>query len=227
MNIAMKLKHSDRVAGLTARFSSRARRGGFLCVAALAVCTVLTGCKTAQFAEFVPAQEAAAKSDTLVLREGDTVRITFMGAPNLNTAQQIRRDGRITLPIVGEFKAAGLTAPEMEKQLIELFGPQLQTKEVMVALESSVFPIYVTGAVLRPGKIMSDRPLTALAAIMEAGGFDYSRANTKAIKVIRNQDGRTEHISLNLKRVLDGEDSDTFNLKPSDILYVKERFNWF
>jgi polysaccharide export outer membrane protein len=111
--------------------------------------------------------------------------------------------------------------------LIKVYGPQLQTKEVSVAVQSSAFPVYVTGAVLRPGKILSDRPLTALEAIMEAGGFDYTKANLKSVRVLRTQDGKTEHYTLNLKRVLQGQDSEQFSLKPSDILYVPEKFNLF
>jgi protein involved in polysaccharide export with SLBB domain len=106
------------------------------------------------------------RSEKLLLREGDTIRISFPGAPNLNNAQQIRRDGKVTLPLIGEFKAAGLAPMEMEKKLLELYEPQLQTKEISVTLESSAFVVYVTGAVLRPGKVLSDRPITALQAIM-------------------------------------------------------------
>jgi protein involved in polysaccharide export with SLBB domain len=67
-----------------------------------------------------------------VLHEGDVVSVSFAGAPDLNTVAPIRRDGRITLKSFGEFKAAGLTPPEMEKELIRLYGSQLQTKEVTV-----------------------------------------------------------------------------------------------
>jgi polysaccharide export outer membrane protein len=165
--------------------------------------------------------------ESIVLREGDAVRIKFPGAPNLNTVQPIRRDGKVALPLVGEFQAAGLTCAQMEKELLKLYGPQLQTKEVTVAIESSAFPIYVTGSVLRPGKIMSDRPLTALEAIMEAGGCDYSKANLKAVTVIRQENGKVQHFKLNLKGVLKGEQNEPFKLKPSDIIYVPERFTWF
>jgi polysaccharide biosynthesis/export protein len=177
------------------------------------------------FAEPKPAEPA--KPDVIVLHEGDTVRISFPGAPTLNTVQQIRRDGRVTLPLIGEFKAAGLTPPDMERELIKQYGPQLQTKEVTVSVDSSAFPIYVTGSVLRPGKILSDRPLTALEAIMEAGGFDYTKANLKKIRVIRTENGQTQHFILNLKNVLQGEQTDKFKLKPADIIYVPERFSWF
>ena len=170
---------------------------------------------------------APANSETLVLHEGDVVSVLFPGAPDLNTVAPIRRDGRITLKSFGEFKAAGLTPPEMEKELIRLYGSQLQTKEVTVAVQSSAFPVYVTGAVLRPGKILSDRPMTALEAIMEAGGFDYGKANLKSIRILRTQNGRTEHYTVNLKKVLEGPEPEQFTLKPSDIIYVPEKFNWF
>src|SRR5437016_2239304 len=156
------------------------------------------------------------------------VLIHFPGAPNLNTTPQpIRRDGRLALPLIGEVQAAGLTPSAMEQELIKLYGPQLQVKEVSVTVESSAFPIYVTGAVLRPGKIISDRPLTALEGIMEAGGFDYTKANLKKVTVIRHDQGRADHYRLNMKGVLQGEETEQFNLKPSDIIYVPERFSWF
>jgi polysaccharide export outer membrane protein len=198
-----------------------------------------TGCQTAKEAEDSKSDKEVTSvaehmatrppvnSETLVLHEGDTLSVTFAGAPDLNTVAVIRRDGRITLKSLGEFKAAGLTPPAMEKELIKLYGPQLQTKEVTVAVQSSAFPVYVTGAVLRPGKILSDRPITALEAIMEAGGFDYGKANLKSIRVLRTQDGRTEHYTLNLKKVLQGQEEEQFALKPSDIIYVPEKFNFF
>jgi len=196
-----------------------------------------SGCRTEKEGDDSKAEAAAiakamssenvTNSDLLVLHEGDTLAVTFPGAPDLNTLAVIRRDGRITLKSLGEFKAAGLTPPEMEKQLIQAYGSQLQTKEVTVAVQSSAFPVYVTGAVLRPGKILSDRPLTALEAIMEAGGFDYTKANTKAVRVLRTEEGRTVHYTVNLKAVLQGQGSGQFNLKPADIIYVPEKFNLF
>ena len=54
---------------------------------------------------------APGNPQTLVLREGDTVHIVFSGAHSLDNLQTIRRDGKITLEMVGEIKAAGWTAP--------------------------------------------------------------------------------------------------------------------
>ena len=189
------------------------------------------GCQTPQGQNteqraFAASSQAAAQPEKLVLHEGDLLKISFPGAPNLNTAQQIRRDGRIALPLVGEFKAAGLTSSEMEKELLKLYAPQLVTKEVTVTVESSSFPVYMTGAVLRPGKLTYDRPVTALEAVMEAG-VDYAKANLKAVAVIRHEGGRVQQYKLNLKKVLQGQQSEPFGLKPSDIVFVPERFSWF
>ena len=182
------------------------------------------GCKTAPPRDL--RELDAGKSDAMVLHEGDSVRISFPGAPNLNTAQQIRRDGRLALPLVGELKAAGMTPAELEKELLKLYDAQLQAKEVTVTVESSTFPVYLTGAVLRPGKIVSDRPLNALEAIMEAG-VDYTKADLRAVTVIRHENGRSQHYVLNLKSVLKGEQSEPFALKRSDIIYVPEKYSWF
>lgn len=205
-----------------------------LAAVAVVVALGVTGCQTPDAHPVLPNSDMvkaegtnAPKSDVMVLHEGDSVRISFPGAPNLDTITPIRRDGMITLQLIGEFKAAGLTPSQLEKELIKLYGPQLQTKEVSVAVVSSAFPVYVTGAVLRPGKIMSDRPMTALEAIMEAGGFDYTKANLKAVRVLRTENGRTEHHIVNLKGVLQGHDPEQFSLKPLDIIYVPERFSWF
>lgn len=230
------------------------RRFGALCGAVVLVLGI-TGCKTTssemdqQAALAAAAQQAVADSrqtsatstntvdgavsspqatgDKLLLREGDTVRITFPGAANLNAVQAIRRDGKITLPLVGEVQAAGIAPTDLEKRLIELYGPELQTKEVSVALESSAFTLYVVGAVVRPGKLVSPNPLNALEAIMEAGGFDMVRANMKRVRVIRYVQGKPEYHTLNMKGILSGPGMSAFMLRPSDIVYVPERFTWF
>ena len=62
---------------------------------------------------------------------------------------------------------------------------------------------------------------------MEAGGFDYTKANLKAVNVIRREGNNMKHYVLNLKAVLDGLDNEPFYLKPGDIIYVPERFNMF
>ena len=133
----------------------------------------------------------------------------------------------MVLPVVGEITVAGMTPAELEKDLLNRYSSQLLSKEVRVAVESSSFVVYVTGAVLRPGKISSNHSLSALEAIMEAGGPDYDKANLKAVKVIRHEDGQAKSYTVNLKLEMQGKPGVPFPLKPSDIIYVPEKFSWF
>ena len=174
-----------------------------------------------------PANPVPTAPTTYTLREGDTLKIAFPGSPNLNSVQQIRSDGKITLPLIGEVVAAGLTPDELQKKLMGLYAPQLSSKEVIVEVQSSSFPVYVTGAVLHPGKITSDHPITVLEAIMEAGGPDYTTANLKDVEVIRQESSQTKHFRLNLRQIMEGKPQEPFYMKPSDIIYVPEKFSWF
>lgn len=212
----------------------------------MAALAVIAGCQT-ESSPFTPATPAATQSvhpvipetvssaaapatnnpEAYTLREGDILRISFPGSPNLNNQQQIRTDGKITLPLVGEVDAAGLTPDALQKKLMNLYAPQLSPNEVTVEVQSSSFPVYVTGAVLRAGKVLSDHPITALEAIMEAGGFDYTKANLKNVEVIRQEGNQTKIYRLNLKLIMDGKAGEPFYLKPGDIIYVPEKFSWY
>jgi len=78
----------------------------------------------------------------------------------------------------------------------------------------------VTGSVLEPGRIPMERPMTALEAIMSAGGFDAHTAEVRNVVVIRHAEGRRCGFLINFKPVLQGEKGSPFYLKPMDIVYV-------
>ena len=172
------------------------------------------------------ASDAGKAPEVFTIRESDVLKVSFPGAPNLETTQQVRRDGRINLPLVGEVVAAGKTPKDLEKELIQLYSSQLVSKEVNVTLVSSTFAVFVSGAVLRPGRIVSDRPLTLLEAVMEAGGVDPVKANPNNVVVIRQSEGNRRY-NINLKAILEGRDTELFYLKPSDVVIVPEKFSVF
>lgn len=216
-------------------FGTRSTHGFHAALLGLTLASFLAGCQTSGVVS--PAASSSTKTEAvadqhnstpLTLREGDVVKVSIPGASNLDATQPIRRDGRIALALVGEVQAAGLTPAELQAELIKLYGPQLVSKEVTVTVVSSSFVAFVSGAVLHPGKIMSDHPVTVLEAIMEAGGPDYAKANLKAVVVVRQSpDGKTQNFTLNVKSVLDGKNGEPFFLRPSDIVYVPERFAIF
>jgi polysaccharide export outer membrane protein len=191
----------------------------------LSLLAFTAGCESP--AVSAPLPGGAKQAEVFTLGEGDVLKISFPGAPNLDSTQTVRRDGKITLAVVGEISVIGRTPTELEQELLKLYSTQLVSKEVTVMVVSSSYAVFVSGSVLRPGKIMADRPLTALEAIMEAGGFDSAKADMSAVKVVRQEEGGTKNYVLNLRLILDGKSSEPFYLKRSDIVYVPEKFSWF
>src|SRR5208282_4229524 len=181
-----------------------------LAALALALWVAVGGCQSAPPASPPAARPPAANPASLLRKEGDAIRISFPGAPALDSTQTIRRDGKITLDMVGEVTAAGLAPRALEQELLKKFGDQLVVKEVSVTVQSSTFIVYVTGCVLKPGKLISDRRLSPLQAVIEAG-IDHSKANLKEVTVIRDrEDGKRLRFKLNLAQELKGEPTEPF-----------------
>ena len=193
---------------------------------ALAMTVLLLATAGCQTTEPKP-RPSSPHSEALILREGDVLKITFPGSPNLDTTQTIRRDGKITLQLAGELTSTGMSPSDLETEIAKAYGSQLISKEVTVTVISSSIPVFVTGSVLRPQKVVADHPISVLEAIMEAGGFDYVKANMKDVRVIRYVDGHEHTYFLNMKEVMAGKQVDPFYLKPFDIIYVPERFSMF
>ena len=206
-----------------------AHRPVIFSILALAFSVFLAGCET-NSPHLPPVPGASAQgSNDIVLKEADSLKINFPGNDNLNTTQTIRIDGKITLPMVGEVVAAGKTPAQLQKELIDLYSTQLvSAKQITVTVQSSSYYVFVTGAVVKPGKVACDHPMTVLEAIMEIGGFDYDRANLKAVRVIRTQNGKTYNYKVNLEGVVkSGVQLDVFYVQRNDYIYVPSKITWF
>jgi polysaccharide export outer membrane protein len=171
--------------------------------------------------------ESTNANKSMVLQAGDTIKIVFPGAPNLDTIENIRVDGMITLQMIGEYQAAGKTPGAVEADLKKLYGSQLVNSEASVTVQSAAFMVYVMGAVMKPGKLISERQLTPLQAVIEAG-IDTTRSNLKSVQIIRTDSaGVTSKTTLNLYKGLHGGQLPKFTLKPDDIINVPMRFSWY
>lgn len=205
------------------RFPRRA--APLLAAPLLAIALLVTGCETTQVATR-PQDLSSFANSAQKLREGDLIKISFPASPNLDAQQTIRPDGRITLAMLGELRVVGMTPLDLEAELAKRYASQLVSNEVTVSVVSSSFSVFVSGAVNSPGKIQTDRPLTPLEAILQVGGFS-PLAKTTAVDVIRTENGVTRKITLNLQRILDGEQVEQIYLIPNDIVIVPEKFRWF
>ena len=165
---------------------------------------------------------------TVGVQPGDVIGITFPGAASMNTKQQVQADGTITLLMGGTMQVKGKTPPEIEQAVLEVYGPQLVVKEVAVSVESAGFPVFISGAVLRPGRVVCRQSVTVLEAIVDAGGFIEGRADMKNVKVVRKaEDGTTKTFIVDLRSALKGDPGDPLYLRPSDVVYVPERFSFY
>jgi polysaccharide export outer membrane protein len=200
-------------------------------IVAVVLALVVTGCQSDSQATHYDKNPIIPPKDVndIVLREADVVKVTFPGTANLDTQlQTIRRDGKITLPVIGEVVAAGKTPKQLEKDLIERYSTELvSSKEITVSVQSASFPVYLTGAVSKPGKLVSDHPITVLEAILESGGVDFERAKLSKVKIIRGQDKQPKTYIVNLEGLVNGKPIDVFYLQPSDIVYVPAKIQWF
>jgi polysaccharide biosynthesis/export protein len=160
---------------------------------------------------------------TMVLMPGDEIEISFLGAPDLGITQRIRRDGRISLRLVGEMVAGGKTPAQVRAELMDLYGSQIQFKEVTVRILTPP-PIFVMGAVSKPGRVDMSRPLSVMDAVAEVGGFDETKAELRSVIVIRNEKGRCRGFALDFSNVLRGRSDQTFYLQPYDVVYVPRTF---
>lgn len=156
------------------------------------------------------------------LQPGDVLEIKFPYWPDLNEEQAIRPDGRIALQHLGDVEVAGRTPEEVHQDLLTRYAAVLRKPELNVAVKSYASQqVYVGGEVQKPGAVpIQGGRLTLADAIFQSGGFVKESARLKSVIVVRQRDGKQYARALDLKRVLNGQQSEPFNLEPYDIVYV-------
>ncbi len=159
--------------------------------------------------------EIAFSPPEVVLSPGDVIDVKFRFTPELDYQQTIRPDGKITLQMVDEVTAAGLTPEGLDNHLTQLFSTKLKSPEITVIVVSLSKPlVYLTGQVKRPDAYNLDAGTTVLKAIAMAGGFTELASQGK-VKIIRTANGKEqvlENVSLHEK------------LMPEDVMVVPESF---
>ncbi len=140
----------------------------------------------------------------------DELEITVWGNKDLTRATVIRPDGLISMPIIGDVQAAGLTADALAQRIAERLKQYLATNpSVSVSVKTiNSYSVYVLGEVTKPGKFQLKSYVTVLQAISMAGGFtDYAKKNK--LQVVRiTEDGdhkyKEVHIPIRYDDLLSG-----------------------
>lgn len=152
-------------------------------------------------------------TDQLRFAPGDKVRVVVFGEDKISGEYQIDIAGSLSLPLVGNLQAAGLTKPELEQALItKLKSEYLRNPRVSVEVVS-FRPFYLLGEVKNPGEFPYRTGLNVLSAIAIGGGATY-RASTSTVLIQRS--GTTE--------MTEYPQSPTVPVLPGDVVRVPERY---
>jgi polysaccharide export outer membrane protein len=160
--------------------------------------------------------------DSYVIGVGDMLDINVWKEPELSKAVPVRPDGMITLPLVGEIKASGLTPVQLREQIATALGKVMSDPQVQVMVTGVNSLSYnIMGNVYKPGYYPLGRPLTVLDAVALSGGFkDFAKENKIYILRIA-PDGHQEKLHFNYKQVIKGQNmSQNIIVEPKDVIVV-------
>ncbi len=208
------------------------------CIAFLAILTTLAIGQEPATAPVTPANQPAAaaaapeikpkgaasdlRPDEYILGADDVISVYVWKEPDMSKTVPVRPDGMISLPLVGQVKAAGYTPVQLQDVLTEAMKKYVSEPQVTVVVEKvASLNFNIVGEVAKPGYYPLTRPLTVLDAISLAGGFkDF--AKTKKIYVLRtNANGTQDRLPFNYKDVIAGKNAQqNIELQPRDTVVV-------
>jgi polysaccharide export outer membrane protein len=161
-----------------------------------------------------------------LLEYGDSIAVTVKDAPQYATTAQIRPDGAITVPYVGDVEVAGLTPFQVGERIEKLLSRYLRSPQVSVAVQSfRSWEVSLFGEVGRPGNVtMAAARInpTVMDALAQAGGFT-NRANRSEVVLIRGSGPDAKRYVVNVERMLKtGDFSENLALQDRDRIMVYE-----
>ena len=159
--------------------------------------------------------------DDYLIGPGDILSIDVWKEPDLSKQVSVRLDGNISLPLVNDIEAAGLTLVQLREQLAEKYKDFVDVPEVSVTLiESRSKRIYLLGKINRPGEYALQKNMTIVHAISLAGGL-AEWADASDIKLIRKIKGTEKTFRVDYDAIVSGEDlGQNVQLQPDDTIFV-------
>ena len=174
--------------------------------------------KRAEVAAASSAVESSA--DTYVIGPTDTLAVTVWKEPTLTGSLLVRPDGMISMPLLGDVRASGLTPLQLADSIqarLKKFFQDPNVSVVLMQIHSKT--IYLLGEVGKKGPVEMTPGMTLLEAISSAGGLtDF--ANAKKIYILRNETGAHKKIPVHYKEALKGDSACNVLLKPGDTIVV-------
>jgi protein involved in polysaccharide export with SLBB domain len=157
-----------------------------------------------------------------VVQPGDTLEVKFFYHPTHDQNNiVVRQDGKIDLPLVGPVLVAGKTPTQLSEELAAKYGAELRDPKLAVTVKDTVkLGVYVGGEVIRPGYIPYRQGLTALQALLEAGGPKDTALVEQVVLLQREGQFSWRPSKIDLQKVLLGDTSGDLQIGPSDVMFV-------
>lgn len=164
----------------------------------------------------------ADKSDTAhyVIGAEDTLQITVWKEPTLSGTVPVRPDGRISMVLLGDLPAAGMTPMHLAADIAQRLKKYIQDPSVsVVVLAVNSQRVFIIGEVGHVGAVSMTAGMTPLQAIAAAGGLSPF-AHSKSIYILRGTGATQKKIPFNYKKALKGDDKQDVSLEPGDTIVV-------
>ncbi len=159
-------------------------------------------------------------SSSYVIGAEDALQVTVWKEPTLTGTFPVRPDGMISMVLVGDVPAAGLTPMQLGKNIEARLKKYIQDPSVSVVVTAvNSQRIFVIGEVSKVGPLMLSPGMTPLQAISAAGGVT-TFANSKRIYILRGAQGKQVKIPFNYKLALKGDNKQLISLQPGDTIVV-------
>jgi len=167
-----------------------------------------------------PPSPAPQVGPTYVIGAEDVLYVSVWKEPDLTNTLPVRADGMISLPLLNDVQAAGLTPMQLAESITEKLKKYVSEPHVTVVVtQMNSKRIYVMGEVMHPGPMNLLPDMNVLQALASAGFTQF--ANTKGIYVLRTERGTPRKIPVNYKKLVKGEVMDqNVALKPGDTIVV-------
>ncbi len=172
-------------------------------------------------AKSTPIVKSATDDPSFVIGQDDVLDINVWKEPEISRKVPVRPDGKISLPLINDIQAAGLTPMQLQSQISEKLKKFLTEPQVTVIVsEINSRRVYILGEVLRPGAFPLLPNMTILQALTAAGGFTQF-ANTGKVRVLRTENGKQTSFYFNYKEVVMGKNiQQNIVLVPGDSIVV-------
>ncbi len=168
-----------------------------------------------------PASTPATADPSYVIGPEDMLDISVWKEPDVSRVVPVRPDGRISLPLIHDVEAAGMSPQQLAGSVAEKLRKYLNDPQVTVIVTAiNSQRVFIVGEVLRAGAFPLLPAMTVLQALSSAGGFT-TFADVKKIRVVRSRNGKQVELPFNYRDVLKGDKpGQNIKLEPGDTIIV-------